>query len=800
VVRPGCEWRLTRKKANLEMLQHLVDRCPIPQEVDYLYDSSGTAYWLEDMLTMGMPDPEVYYIVPKVRRLPDDIYKDARFEGQAVFTMSRVPLMAKDDMTLVDGDTIKEYLICALLEVDPYSKPFYENIEKIKDEIKEVDKRIKAIPKIQFTTENGDPMNQEEADAQREVLYEEYGNQRIAIENRLKRQETALDAHRAWRRNMGLDIKQGELDENTNTCTWYIRFYGTKDAGEMEELLLTKDDWASIKMAVGANGLKPWAGRGKIPDGKKSFELDYTPYQVNISGARVSRLAHGVGTLKQLDRQSVEIKGDHFHFYYGHWVDGAKDGYGFEVDDTGVFSGRFENNFRRGYGRLDLANGTTLTGPFKVPEIRPSRDKGIFHNPYCQGDLHGEAEILFSDGGFFKGNVYDGKINGFGKYQSALGEVTMGWFVDGVLDGEKGYLKNHAGEEFAGTFDMGEIHGKGYYKNDFGDTYNGYFDHFMRHGRGKEYVYKKGMYTGFYVNGTKTGKGEMDYGRRKKKSKKKTEQEKKEKEEKEKEEKERKAKEDSLRGTPKKPDKPRRPGEKDPNKKSGWELLREEDEAAKASGRSIEQEFKERYQGYFLSNNVTSGGILMDTVEMLPVVVARRDKRKTYGIYLLLQAMMERIRLIKRKVEKHTDMEHSIRREMNIKKIRIYKQQKHYTKKAIYMDAVAPKGIAKNVLKARAKVRENRLEKLDVEALQPKNALVPRLQFVNWKPDNQIYNQFEKVDIHKQKGQRKPVRQILAKIAASDLDEVKERQRYLKYDNMWERAERAFIDKKKAGV
>ena len=148
--------------------------------------------------------------------------------------------------------------------------------------------------------------------------------------------------------------------------------------------------------------------------------------------------------------------------------------------------------------------------------------------------------------------------------------------------------------------------------------------------------------------------------------------------------------------------------------------------------------------------------------------------------------MLERTKLIKRKLEKYTDMEHSIRREMNNKKIRIFKQQKHYTKKAIYMDIVAPKGIAKNVLKARANVRENRLDKLDVEALQPKTALVPRLQMVSWKADNEIFKQFEKVDIHKQKGQRKPVRSILAKVAASDFDEVKERQRFLKYDNMWE--------------
>ena len=187
VVRPGCEWRITRRKMEMKTLQDLVSRCSIPCEVDFLYDSSGTAFWLEDMRTMGMPDPEMYYIVPKVRRMPYDIYSDPCYEGQAVFMMSRVPLFSKDESTLVDAATIKEYLVFALLEADPYSKPFYGNIEKIKLEIEAIDKKIKQIPKIQFTQENGEPMTLEEADAERDVLYEILGKDRLGIEERLIR-------------------------------------------------------------------------------------------------------------------------------------------------------------------------------------------------------------------------------------------------------------------------------------------------------------------------------------------------------------------------------------------------------------------------------------------------------------------------------------------------------------------------------------------------------------------------------------------------------------------------------------
>ena len=181
-------------------------------------------------------------------------------------------------------------------------------------------------------------------------------------------------------------------------------------------------------------------------------------------------------------------------------------------------------------------------------------------------------------------------------------------------------------------------------------------------------------------------------------------------------------------------------------------------------------------------------------------VGAKKDVRATYGINTLLKIMLERSKLIKRKLEKYTDMENSIRREMDIKKIRIFKQQKHYTKKAIYLDEIYDRGIPKNVLKARAQVRENRLEKLNVETLTPKNALIPRLQLVNWKPEKGLTKKMENIQINVQKGQHRPVRRILANIAVSDMEEVQERQRFLKYDNMWARAEQAFLDRKKEGV
>lgn len=87
---------------------------------------------------------------------------------------------------------------------------------------------------------------------------------------------------------MGIEFTKGEIDKVTETVTWFVRFYGTKDAKEMEDLLIKKDDWASIKLAQGSKSqtppLPPWSGRGEVPDGSKSFLPDYSQLQVNISG------------------------------------------------------------------------------------------------------------------------------------------------------------------------------------------------------------------------------------------------------------------------------------------------------------------------------------------------------------------------------------------------------------------------------------------------------------------------------------------------------------------------------------
>jgi hypothetical protein len=49
----GCEWRVERRKLRRKLLQELVNRCPIPCVIDYVYDNNGSAIWIEDLQMKG---------------------------------------------------------------------------------------------------------------------------------------------------------------------------------------------------------------------------------------------------------------------------------------------------------------------------------------------------------------------------------------------------------------------------------------------------------------------------------------------------------------------------------------------------------------------------------------------------------------------------------------------------------------------------------------------------------------------------------------------------------------------------
>lgn len=274
----------------------LIRRSPNPNiEIDYFLDSHGSPLWMNDLLLKGIPSPNFYSIVSKVRRFPQDIRVDPHYEGQTIFMISNVPIKSKDESTLVDEATLREWILCAILEEDPKIRPFEKDIKDAEEMLKLVDKRIKAVSKLEFKEEDGSVMNDQKAQGERELLYKAYGEERLQVSKRIASRKERMGKYIDWRKLIPITFSRGEIDKNTDISNWFVRFKGTSDAKELEDLLIKKDDWAGINIAAGSKDppLPPWVGRGPVPDGSESFIPDYTLLQVNVAGARFSRVPHG---------------------------------------------------------------------------------------------------------------------------------------------------------------------------------------------------------------------------------------------------------------------------------------------------------------------------------------------------------------------------------------------------------------------------------------------------------------------------------------------------------------------------
>lgn len=387
---------------------------------------------------------------------------------------------------------------------------------------------------------------------------------------------------------------------------------------------------------------------------------------------------------------------------------------------------------------------------------------------------------VLADGAMYRGEMLNGRITGNGVYESAFGEISVGYFENGVLECDIGKFTSNAGETMIGRWRGGQLNGRVMYENERGDKFKGWFKDGLKHGRGHEIVKGKGEYKGFFRYGLKNDKGELLLLKRKKKKKEFNK---------------------DIFG--------RNILEEEINKEQENKYLPEQvDEVSK--------KYLYKYQGYMISDSFENGGIIMDTLLQTPLCLAKRDITRTGPLKEYQQQTELTFNRIKRLTEKLNDMEQHIRLEMISKKRRVFIQQKHYLKSTMYFDDEY--GVDQHILDARLRVREHRLKKLDEKCLVSENARIPRLQLKEEKklPASHLQAAFRRIhpsvpedDVaatgSKQEGGEKEqypyqageVEQILPQIAISDFEEARERQALTKYDNMWKRAEMAYIAKKK---
>eukprot|EP00596_Hydrurales_sp_CCMP1899_P009452 CAMPEP_0119040584 /NCGR_PEP_ID=MMETSP1177-20130426/10583_1 /TAXON_ID=2985 /ORGANISM="Ochromonas sp, Strain CCMP1899" /LENGTH=151 /DNA_ID=CAMNT_0007005811 /DNA_START=511 /DNA_END=966 /DNA_ORIENTATION=+ len=101
-----------------------------------------------------------------------------------------------------------------------------------------------------------------------------------------------------------------------------------------------------------------------------------------------------------------------------------------------------------------------------------------------------------------------------------------------------------------------------------------------------------------------------------------------------------------------------------------------------------------------------------------------------------------------------------------------------------------------SILNSRIKSRDYRLKSTDLEKLKPTNPIFSKLAIPTTNSENYLSKFVTDISVDPGSTDLYKVNRTLPLIAASDFEGTLERQRFLKYDNIWRRAEESFINKK----
>ena len=155
------------------------------------------------------------------------------------------------------------------------------------------------------------------------------------------------------------------------------------------------------------------------------------------------------------------------------------------LPDGGRYRGEIVDGRLQGQGRIDYPNGSLYRGGFK------------------DGQWHAQGSWQGANGDRYEGEFRQGLFEGQGRFSYATGGVYEGQFRGGSLNGEGRYTE--AGLSYEGNFRDGLYHGQGKLQHD-GTTYQGAFADGQPNGEGSRSD-ADGEYSGTFVDGQLNGEG-----------------------------------------------------------------------------------------------------------------------------------------------------------------------------------------------------------------------------------------------------------------------------------------------------
>lgn len=156
------------------------------------------------------------------------------------------------------------------------------------------------------------------------------------------------------------------------------------------------------------------------------------------------------------------------------------------LPDGGRYRGEIVNGRLQGEGRIDYPNGSRYVGAFK------------------DGQWHGTGNWQGANGDRYEGEFKQGLFDGPGRFSYATGGVYEGQFKQGALNGKGRYTE--PGLSYEGDFKHDLYDGAGKLESADGTRYEGMFASGQPHGEGKRFD-ESGKLSGTFVEGRLSGQG-----------------------------------------------------------------------------------------------------------------------------------------------------------------------------------------------------------------------------------------------------------------------------------------------------
>ena len=183
--------------------------------------------------------------------------------------------------------------------------------------------------------------------------------------------------------------------------------------------------------------------------------------------------------------------------YWGHWVDGMRDGFGYyQYDGQQIYEGNWLKDKKHGFGNYYWNTGDSYEGNW-INDKKSGQATYYFNN--------GDRFVgIFSDNNITENGITTRKVipklcisgdcyNGFGKF-GFTNAVYEGYFKGGKQHG-KGKMTYSSKNEYDGLWENGEKNGKGKMRWYSGDTYDGEWIGNKKHGKGS-FTWGKGKWDG----------------------------------------------------------------------------------------------------------------------------------------------------------------------------------------------------------------------------------------------------------------------------------------------------------------